>query len=111
MEQINFVTPVDLAKNRGKNILIVDIRDKIKFSQNTVKGSLNIDVYNDLRNGNFDAVIEKLKALPKNKIIITICNAGITAQAASAVLDSMGYKTAVLEHGMLGWNAMGRNNN
>ncbi len=107
-EKINFITSQELLQ--CPESLVLDIRDKTKFSQNTVKGSINIDVYNDLHKGNFYIVREKLKKLPKNKTIITVCNAGITAQAASAVLDSMGYRTAVLEHGMIGWNAMNKNN-
>jgi len=108
-KKINFITSQELLQR--PEALVLDIRDKIKFSQNTVEGSINIDVYNDLHEGNFDIVRGKLKTLPKNKTIITVCNAGITAQAASVVLDSMGYKTAVLEHGMIGWNSMNRNNN
>ena len=107
-KKINFITSQELA--HGTDLLVLDIRDKIKFSQNAVKGSINIDVYNDLHEGSFDIVRKKLERLPKNKTIITVCNAGITAQAASTILDSMGYKTAVLEHGMIGWNAMNKNN-
>ena len=105
-KKINFINSRELGQR--KDLLLLDIRDKIKFSQNTVKGSINLDVYNDLHEGNFEIVKEKLKTLPKNKTVITVCNAGITAQAASAILDSMGYETAVLKHGMIGWNA--RNN-
>ena len=97
-----------LFSSKDPSILVVDIRDEHHFRHGHVKGSINIDVYNDLHEGNFDIVREKLKTLPKNKTIITVCNAGITAQAASTILDSMGYKTAVLEHGMIGWNAMNR---
>ena len=107
-KKINFINSRELGQR--KDLLLLDIRDKIKFSQNAIKGSINIDVYNDLHEGNFGIVKGKLKILPKNKIIITVCNAGITAQAASTLLSSMGYKTAVLEHGMIGWNAMNRDN-
>ena len=97
-----------LFSSKDPSILVVDIRDEHHFRHGHVKGSINIDVYNDLHEGNFDIVREKLKTLPKNKTIITVCNAGITAQAASTILDSMGYKTAVLEYGMIGWNAINR---
>ncbi|HLC62167.1 MAG TPA: rhodanese-like domain-containing protein [Candidatus Nanoarchaeia archaeon] len=97
-----------LFSSKDPSILVVDIRDEHHFRHGHVKGSINIDVYNDLHEGNFDIVREKLKTLPKNKTIITVCNAGITAQGASAILEEMGYKTAVLEYGMIGWNAINR---
>ena len=49
---------------------------------------------------------KKLNQLPKDKKIITVCNAGVTSQNASMLLESMGYKSLVLEKGMMGWNTL-----
>jgi len=105
---MELIDPKELFSSKDPSLLVVDIRDGQYFRHGHIKGSINIDVYNNLHEGNFDIVREKLKTLPKNKTIITVCNAGITAQGASAILEEMGYKTAVLEHGMVGWNAMNR---
>jgi rhodanese-related sulfurtransferase len=83
--------------------LILDIRDKIAFSHKHVEGSTNIDVYDDIHEGNYEIARQKLSKLPKDRIIMTVCNAGVTAQPASLILESMGYKTKVLKDGMAGW--------
>jgi len=65
-----------------------------------------MDVFQDIWDGNLETVKQKLKELPKDKKIITVCNAGVTAQKASGLLESLGYDTSVLEGGMKGWNAL-----
>ncbi|MBS3101660.1 rhodanese-like domain-containing protein [Candidatus Woesearchaeota archaeon] len=103
---MKFITAEELAKSGKNGLLMLDIRDDSKFSASTVPGSINIDVYSDIKQGNYEKARQKLSALPKDKEIITICNAGITAQPASLILESMGYRTKVLENGMIGWNEL-----
>ena len=100
------ITSKELAKNNDNSILILDIRQADKFKDWHINGSENIDVYNEIWEGNFDAVKQKLIQLPKDKKIVTVCNAGVTSQNASMLLGSMGYNTLVLEKGMMGWNAL-----
>ena len=103
MEQI---TAKELAAKNDKSMLILDIREPTKFSDWHINNSINIDVYQDIWNGNLGAVKQKLSKLPKNKKIITVCNAGVTSEKASMLLESLGYDTAVLERGMIGWNIL-----
>ena len=103
---VKSIKPKELLNSNNKSILILDIRNKNKFDEWHIQGSQNIDVYNDIWAGNFEDVRKKLSKLPKDKEIITICNAGITAQPASLILESMGYRTKVLENGMIGWNEL-----
>src|SRR3989338_10754172 len=100
---MEFITAGELSKNKN-DFLIVDIRNAGKFKQNTVEGSINIDVYNDVHEGNNELVRKKLSVLPKDKEIILVCNTGSTTQPACVILESMGYKARVLELGMVGWN-------
>lgn len=100
------ITPKELAKNNDKSILILDIRDSNTFNDWHIRNSENIDVYNDIWEGNFESVKQKLSKLPKDKKIVTVCNAGVTSQNASMLLESMGYSTLVLEKGMMGWNSL-----
>ena len=97
------ITSKELIKNNDKSVLILDIRNSNQFEDWHIKGSKNIDTYNDIWEGNFDLVKQKLNLLPKDKKIVTVCNAGVTAQPASLILESIGYKTKVLEDGMIGW--------
>ncbi|MEK6943574.1 MAG: rhodanese-like domain-containing protein [Nanoarchaeota archaeon] len=100
---MKFITSEELANSKDKNLFLLDIRDDDTYSDGHIENSLQIDVYIELKLGNIKKVKEKFSHLPKNKTIITICNAGITAQKASAVLEEMGYKTKVLEGGMMAW--------
>ena len=100
------ITPKELADSDDESLLILDIRGKDKYNEWHIKGSENIDVYNDIWAGNFDSVKHKLSILPKGRNIVTVCNAGVTSQNASMLLESMGYKTIILENGMKGWNAL-----
>lgn len=100
------ISSKELINNKEKSILILDIRDSDSFKDWHIKDSENIDVYNDLRQNNFDKVKEKLSILPKDKKILTVCNAGVTSQKASTILESMGYDSLVLEKGMKGWNSL-----
>ena len=100
------ITPKELIKNNDSSILILDVRHENSFKDWHIKNSVNIDVYDDIWQGNFDAVKQKLSKMPKDKKIVTVCNAGVTSQNASMLLESMGYNTLVLEKGMVGWNAL-----
>ena len=100
------ITSKELAKNNDESILILDIRNFNAFKDWHIKGSKNIDVYNNIWEGNFEKVKKELSKLPKEKTIVTVCNAGVTSQNASMLLESMGFKTIVLEKGMLGWNSL-----
>lgn len=103
---MNHITAKELSANNEKSILILDIREQNSYKDWHINGSQNIDVYNDIWEGNFDVVKKKLSQLPKDKKIVTVCNAGVTSQNASMLLESMGYQTLVLEKGMLGWNTL-----
>ncbi|MBI3036110.1 MBL fold metallo-hydrolase [Candidatus Woesearchaeota archaeon] len=100
------ITPKELIKSSDKSVLILDIRHSDSFKDWSIKDSINVDVYDDIWNGNFGDVKQKLCQLPKDKKIVTVCNAGVTSQNASMLLESMGYNTLVLEKGMMGWNAL-----
>ena len=106
---MEFITAKELLENK-KDFLVLDIRDENKFRQNTVPGSINIDVYNDIHEGNYETERKKLSVLPKEKEIALVCNRGSTTQPACQILESMGYRAKVLESGMVGWNSMEQKN-
>ena len=106
MNKVQSITPKELIKNNDESVLILDIRHSSSFNDWHIKDSLNIDVYDDIWQGNFESVKQKLSNLPKDRKIITVCNAGVTSQNASMLLESMGYSTLVLEKGMMGWNSL-----
>jgi len=103
---MEYITSKELISTNDRSILILDIRDSDKFNDWNIKGSQNIDVYKDIWGGNLDIVKQKLSNLPKEKKIVTVCNAGVTSKKASELLESLGYDTLVLEKGMMGWNTL-----
>lgn len=100
------ITAKELTTKKDESILILDIRNSDNFNEWNIKNSKNIDVYSDIWEDNFDAVKQKLGQLPRDKKIVTVCNAGVTSQKASMLLESLGYKTLVLDQGMMGWNKL-----
>ena len=101
---MEFIASKELANSKDKNILILDIRDLNTYKRGHIKNSLQIDVYAELKMGNKEVAKQRLSSLPKDKTIVTVCNVGMTAQKASAALEQMGYKTKVLEGGMMEWS-------
>ena len=101
---MNFINPNQLLKEKNR-FLIVDIRSPHAFEKSRIEGSINVDVYDDIKDGNIELVNQKLSKLPKGKPIVTVCNAGRTAVYASMALEKMGYETLVLQDGMIGWNS------
>ena len=99
---MEFITADEVAES-GENLLLLDIRDLETFKHGHIKNSLQADVYGNIKMGNMGIVKERLSSLPKDKTIITVCNVGMTAQKATAILEEMGYKSKVLEGGMMKW--------
>lgn len=91
--------------NSGSNgFMLVDIRDEKEFADWNIKGAVNMPINPLIAEGNYPAIKQQLKTLPKDKFIITICARGINSQVAASVLRDMDYNAAALEKGMKGWN-------
>lgn len=98
------ISAKELFSSKDPLILVVDIRDGQHFNHGHIKGSINIDVYNDIWHGNHEMARKKLSALPKDKKLVIVCNVGATAKIASSFLESMGYRAMVLEGGITEWH-------
>jgi len=61
------ITARELASNKDESFPILDIRKVDSFRDWHIKNSENIDVYNDIWEGNFDTV-EKIKNFNANLI-------------------------------------------
>jgi len=97
------ITSKELLNLKEEHI-ILDIRPKQEFDSFHIKGSINIDIYEEIYKQKFHDAAEKLTKLPNNKKIITICNAGISSQTASQMLYSQGKESLYLEGGMKEWS-------
>ncbi|MEK6947466.1 MAG: rhodanese-like domain-containing protein [Nanoarchaeota archaeon] len=98
------ISAKELFSSKDPSLLVVDIRDEHHFRHGHIKGSINIDIYNNIWHGNHELARKKLSALPKDKKLVIVCNVGATAKIASSFLESMGYKAMVLEGGIIEWH-------
>src|SRR3990167_945048 len=74
---------------KDHSVVIVDIRDNSMYASGHIKGAVQKDSYGSIKAGNIGDARKTLSTLPKNKVIVTVCNMGITAQKASKILEEM----------------------
>src|SRR4030095_16746462 len=86
------------------SFILVDIRAENEYNDWNIKGSINLPVNPDIVAGNYTGIKNQLKTLPKDKLIITVCQRGINSQVASSILREMQYNSVSMENGMKGWN-------
>ncbi len=83
--------------------VLVDIRSRDDFEDWHIPGSIQIDVYDTLREDP-DAAKAAFRDLPKDTEIVTVCGIGMVSRTATDVLRDMGFEALTLEEGMVGWS-------
>ena len=86
----------------GKQVTVLDIRLKDEREDWQIPGSIYLDAYERLRQGDY-AVMDEI-SLPKNVPVIAVCAAGNTSKIAARELRKKGIDAYSLEHGMKGWS-------
>lgn len=92
------VTPKEakelIEKNKeNPDFRIVDVRTKEEFSEEHVKGALNIDIYDE----RFEEVVSKLD---KDKTYLVYCKAGGRCGSAAELMDKKGFRKV---YSVMGW--------
>ncbi|MCA9354421.1 MAG: rhodanese-like domain-containing protein [Candidatus Kaiserbacteria bacterium] len=89
------MTKEQLDAANPEEVLLVDIRESEELlMQPPLSGAVHIPMGNIIReaeDGN----------LPKDKTIVTICRSGGRCQVTNEALSKLGYKTDLLEGGMM----------
>ncbi|MEE9438150.1 MAG: rhodanese-like domain-containing protein [Saprospiraceae bacterium] len=96
---ITNVSAFDFAKliNSNQGFTLVDVRTASEYRQGHIKGSKNIDWYND----SFENLISKLN---KNEQILLYCRSGKRAGRAAKALKKLGFTNIInLSGGIRGW--------
>jgi glyoxylase-like metal-dependent hydrolase (beta-lactamase superfamily II) len=88
--------------NTGQPVTIVDIRRDDDRSQWAIAGSLHVDAYDALRDGQPGALADL--ELPSDRPVVTVCNAGKVSQTAADVLAKRGFDARSLSGGMKAWS-------
>jgi glyoxylase-like metal-dependent hydrolase (beta-lactamase superfamily II)/rhodanese-related sulfurtransferase len=90
----------------GDEYELVDIREGEEFADWHIMGSLNLPVYNDLKAGREESLVERSKELSKERKIVTVCRGGFMSEQAARLLGTLGYDAYSLEGGMRGWGGV-----
>jgi glyoxylase-like metal-dependent hydrolase (beta-lactamase superfamily II) len=105
MADVSSITAQQLhaVMNSGQEAFILDVRNTEEFTDwkiesHTMK-SVNVPYFNFLEEDE-----SNYKDLPKDRDIIVVCAKGGSAQFVAELLADRGYKTSVLEGGMLAWS-------
>ncbi|MGG1552328.1 MBL fold metallo-hydrolase [Paenibacillus ferrarius] len=89
--------------NSGKDVLILDVRNMDEFNNWKIEGkkvkSINVPYFNFLEEDE-----SNFKELPKDEEMVVVCAKGGSAQFVAETLGEKGYKTSVLDGGMLAWS-------
>ena len=83
-------------------ITVLDIRTDDDRAQWAIPGSLHVDAYEALRNGEAGALADL--TLPIARPVVTVCNAGKVSQTAADVLAKRGFDARSLAGGMKAWS-------
>jgi glyoxylase-like metal-dependent hydrolase (beta-lactamase superfamily II)/rhodanese-related sulfurtransferase len=83
-------------------VTVVDVRGDEDRAQWSIPGSVHINAYDALRNGELGllATID----LPKDRPVVTVCNAGRVSETAAAMLSGRGLEARSLAGGMQAWS-------
>jgi glyoxylase-like metal-dependent hydrolase (beta-lactamase superfamily II)/rhodanese-related sulfurtransferase len=83
-------------------VTVLDIRTDDDYAQWAIPGSLHVNAYEALRNGHPGALADV--AIPIDRPVVTVCNAGQVSQTAADVLATRGFDARSLAGGMKAWS-------
>jgi glyoxylase-like metal-dependent hydrolase (beta-lactamase superfamily II) len=83
-------------------VTVLDIRTDEDRAQWAIPGSMHVNAYDALRNGQPGALADL--AIPTDRPVVTVCNAGKVSQTAANVLASRGFDARSLTGGMKAWS-------
>ena len=83
-------------------VTVVDVRGDEDRAQWGIPGSVHVNAYEALRGGLPGALAEL--DLPRDRPVVTVCNAGRVSQTAAAILSERGFDARSLTGGMKAWS-------
>ena len=86
----------------GQPVTVLDIRTDDDRAQWAIPGSLHVNAYEALRNGQPGALADL--PLVADRPVVTVCNAGKVSQTAADVLAERGFDARSLAGGMKAWS-------
>jgi len=104
MSETSFIDTNTLSNwlESGKQVTVLDIRPKEQREEWKIRGSIYVDDYKKLNEGD-PSVLDEI-SIPQNTPVVTVCAAGRTSQIAASELRKKGIEAYSLENGMRGWS-------
>jgi glyoxylase-like metal-dependent hydrolase (beta-lactamase superfamily II) len=96
------VEAVREALDRGDALTIVDVRPREQYDEWRIPGSIHADVYETLKAEDPNAMAGV--DLPKDRPVVTVCEAGNTSIPAAEQLAARGFDARSLDGGMRAWS-------
>ncbi|MDO8657090.1 MAG: rhodanese-like domain-containing protein [Nanoarchaeota archaeon] len=94
---MNTISPQQLYEQLGPDLFLCDVREPFEYEEGHISGSVNIPL---------GQLSQKLKCIPREKTIITICAHGIRSERARQFLSEQGYAALTLVGGMQAWDEL-----
>jgi glyoxylase-like metal-dependent hydrolase (beta-lactamase superfamily II) len=85
-----------------ESVTVVDIRTDADVAQWAIPGSIHVNAYEALRNEQPGPLADL--ALPIDRPVVTVCNAGKVSQTAADMLAKRGFDARSLAGGMKAWS-------
>jgi rhodanese-related sulfurtransferase len=89
---------------RGERVIVVDVRKREAYAEDSIPGSVNFDAYDALYAGD-ERAMEGLELL-KGSRVVTVCNRGHSSAVAAEQLRRRGYEAYCLEGGLEAWKGL-----
>lgn len=100
------IRPAELADRLGTDAapFLLDIRPREAYRTSAIDGSVNVPVYDALRQGDETGLRDRLGEIPDDREVVVVCKMGVVAKRATRLLDAEGYDATTLLGGMHGWH-------
>ncbi|NEU56037.1 rhodanese-like domain-containing protein [Halorussus sp. MSC15.2] len=97
------IRPSELDDRLPDDAFVLDLRPLGDYERDHIDGSHNAPVYDDLRDGDAEALDPFLDHVPDDVEVVTVCKAGVVAEEATSHLHERGYEATTLACGYRGW--------
>ncbi|WP_130866400.1 rhodanese-like domain-containing protein [Acidipropionibacterium timonense] len=82
-----------------RGALVLDVRMGYEFEGGHIRGALNIPI---------SQLPERMEELPRDRVILVVCNHGNRSSVAAGRLEALGFDARLLDGGLSEWEWSGR---
>lgn len=100
------ITPEQLRASLAAQepLTLLDVRPAAERAEWSIPGSLHVDAYQSLWEGDRSVLQSFAAGLPKERPVVAICAKGRTSLLAAETLQDLGFRASSLAGGMAGWS-------